>query len=836
MAPSTTDRTATISIRQFALLGVELGLLLLVVRQFQLESPSFLRLTIVAVLGFGIHAWLPLRHRLPFFVALSLAAIVMILGVANGAWLVAAGLVLIGICHLPVRMPVRVAVLVVTGAALALVRAEWVQLPWPAVVWPILGSMFMFRVVVYLYDLAHDRAPVSFTRTLAYFFLLPNVCFPLFPVVDYKTFRRQYYDGDAYRIYQVGIDWMARGVVQLILYRIVYYYFTLAPSEIGGPATLGQYIVATFLLYLRVSGQFHIIIGMCHLFGFNLPETHHRYYLASSFTDFWRRINIYWKDFMLKVFYYPLYFKLRRWGTTLALVVSTLAVFLCTWLLHSYQWFWLRGSFPVLWQDGMFWGILALLVVVNALYETHRGRHRTLGRQTSDLRRSAMHGLRTAGTFVVIAVLWSLWTSESLSTWASLWKVVDARSIMTAAAISLAVGVMAVAGASVRTAAAPLPSERPMWGAWSHPTVVTIASLAVLGLLGLQPVYGRLGSSAASVIHSLRSGGLSRVDTALLERGYYEDLIRVDRFNSQLWEVYMNKPLNWLDAFEASGLERFTGDFIQKELGPSFRSLTRHGMITTNRWGMRDRDYERQPAPGTFRIAALGPSTVMGWGVGDDETFENVLEARLNRERPEGAFARYEILNFGVPNYSPLQQLGILDKVLSFQPRAVFYVGTRNEVLQASRYLAEVTRKGITIPDAGLRAIAERAGLARGLDETTALRQLEPYRLDVLSTTYTEIARRSRDAGVTPVWIFIPHQADKAPADAARAAAAAGFTVLSLEGYYGDRDPATLRLAEWDDHPNTMAHRLIADELYRLLMAQVPHLLTRDDNRTAGTR
>ena len=27
--------------------------------------------------------------------------------------------------------------------------------------------------------------------------MLPNVCFPLFPVVDYKTFRRNYYDDDA---------------------------------------------------------------------------------------------------------------------------------------------------------------------------------------------------------------------------------------------------------------------------------------------------------------------------------------------------------------------------------------------------------------------------------------------------------------------------------------------------------------------------------------------------------------------------------------------------------------------------------------------------------------
>ncbi len=73
---------------------------------------------------------------------------------------------------------------------LAIFRLELIAVPWSSAVWPILGSMFMFRLIVYLYDLRHDKAPVSPWRTLAYFFLLPNVCFPLFPVVDFKTFRR----------------------------------------------------------------------------------------------------------------------------------------------------------------------------------------------------------------------------------------------------------------------------------------------------------------------------------------------------------------------------------------------------------------------------------------------------------------------------------------------------------------------------------------------------------------------------------------------------------------------------------------------------------------------
>ncbi len=66
---------------------------------------------------------------------------------------------------------------------------------------------------------------------------------------------------------------------------------------------------------------------MLHLFGFRLPETHKLYYLASSFTELWRRINIYWTDFMMKSVFYPTYFKVKHLGPSRALALSTTAVF-----------------------------------------------------------------------------------------------------------------------------------------------------------------------------------------------------------------------------------------------------------------------------------------------------------------------------------------------------------------------------------------------------------------------------------------------------------------------------------------------------------------------------
>ena len=107
---------------------------------------------------------------------------------------------------------------------------------------------------------------------------------------------------------------MFRGVVQLLLYRIVYQYAPLDVSKLSSALDVAGCMLGMFLLYLRISGTFHLIVGLLLMFGFNLPETHHLYYLASSFTDFWRRINIYWKDFVMKLFFYPMHFKLRKMG------------------------------------------------------------------------------------------------------------------------------------------------------------------------------------------------------------------------------------------------------------------------------------------------------------------------------------------------------------------------------------------------------------------------------------------------------------------------------------------------------------------------------------------
>src|SRR6185436_2156950 len=96
------------------------------------------------------------------------------------------------------------------------------------------------------------------------------------------------------------------------IYRLVYQFGIISPVEIQHTTDILRFVTANFMLYLRVSGIFHLVCGIFYLFGFHMPETHRFYFLPARFTDIWRRINIYWKDFLQKTVYLPVFFRSRR--------------------------------------------------------------------------------------------------------------------------------------------------------------------------------------------------------------------------------------------------------------------------------------------------------------------------------------------------------------------------------------------------------------------------------------------------------------------------------------------------------------------------------------------
>jgi hypothetical protein len=114
---------------------------------------------------------------------------------------------------------------------------------------------------------------------------------------------------------------------------------------------------------------------------------------------------------MVRVFYYPVYFRLRKKSEPLALSVATAVVFVATTLLHGYQMFWLQGSFLISKRDVVFWGVLGVLVLITVLREARRGPAKAAPSRPLE------RGLSIASVYLTISVLWSYWSMDPTRDW-----------------------------------------------------------------------------------------------------------------------------------------------------------------------------------------------------------------------------------------------------------------------------------------------------------------------------------------------------------------------------------------------------------------------------------
>ena len=72
------------------------------------------------------------------------------------------------------------------------------------------------------------------------------------------------------------------------------------------------------------------------------------------------------------------------------------------------------------------------------------------------------------------------------------------------------------------------------------------------------------------------------------------------------------------------------GDFLQFELRPLVSRTLFGQPFSTNSFGMHDDPIAAVKPAGTFRIAVLGSSMDMGWGVKYQDTYINQFEEWLN--------------------------------------------------------------------------------------------------------------------------------------------------------------------------------------------------------------
>ena len=372
--------------------------------------------------------------------------------------------------------------------------------------------MLMFRMIIFLYELKHAKVPESPIDTISYFFLLPNYCFLLFPVVDYRTMQRGYFAADVHAIQGRGLAMMFRGTLHLLAYRLVYHELLIAPGEVQGLEDLIGHVVCNYLLYLQRLGP--VPHGLRHAAPLRLPAPGDAPPLPAG-DELHRLLAA--DQHLLEGLHGP---DLLQPGGLPAEAVAA--------------------------ADGAGGGdgrgvpgdlAAARLPVVLAARELglHGARRPVLGhpgrpgrdqraarrpparrrgggrpRATATVRPPgalAVRAAKVAGTFTTIALLWSLWSSPSLGAWLDM----------------IGRGLRGSWSFPRLWRACPTCSAE---GRMGHDPLMGRQLLATLAILACGLVPDRLaGAGPARLRASLTSGLFNRTDASRIERGYYEQLL-----------------------------------------------------------------------------------------------------------------------------------------------------------------------------------------------------------------------------------------------------------------------------------------------------------------------
>jgi hypothetical protein len=382
----------------------------------------------------------------------------------------------------------------------------------------------------------------------------------------------------------------------------------------------------------------------------------------------------------------------------------------------------------------------------------------------------------------------------------------------------------------------------PPMGSMATARIGIINSVALLAL-GLLP-WPADWNKVRDVVDSVRSPELNRAERDGHAAGYYEGLIggrdSAEYSRGESSQRLIGAPSGWVPFKEADVVHYLDGEFLQFELKPAVERTLFGKPFVTNDFGMHDDPVTFKKPDGTFRIAVLGSSIDMGWGVTHQDTYINQLEKWLNAHSARlglGSALRFEVLNFGVAAYSPMQRLQTLRmKVMSFHPDLVIYSATTNDIRLMEIHLCELLRKNIDLKYDFLREVITLAAVDHDdlrvdsdrelINKARVKHKLQPFYWGLFDLTLGAIAAECRTAGLPLVMVIVPRvgKADVPPARAepvARLKAVAshqGLTVFDLSDSFDPFDPALIEIAVGDDHPNAMGHHRLFLALARAVV------------------
>lgn len=185
-------------------------------------------------------------------------------------------------------------------------------LQWRKVILPVGISFFTFHKISYIVDVFRGIRPACSDpiKFLLYILFFPQLIAG--PIVRYHEIEEQLHNRpsrlsdlfEGFVRFSVGLGKKVL-VADVVGHTADKIFGLKASGLIPELAWLGL-AAYTAQIYFDFSGYSDMAIGLARMFGFRFPENFNKPYMASSFTDFWRRWHISFGRWMREYLYYPL--------------------------------------------------------------------------------------------------------------------------------------------------------------------------------------------------------------------------------------------------------------------------------------------------------------------------------------------------------------------------------------------------------------------------------------------------------------------------------------------------------------------------------------------------
>ncbi len=250
--------------------------------------------------------------------------------------------------------------------------------------------------------------------------------------------------------------------------------------------------------------------------------------------------------------------------------------------------------------------------------------------------------------------------------------------------------------------------------------------------------------------------------------------------------------------------------------------------VHENRDGFRDADFVREKRPGVVRVACVGDSFTMGWGVDESaDAFPQLVGAALERASP----GRFEVRNYGVPGFTTGHEQELVEKLVAEGgiDRVIlgYCLNDPDDLLSPDRWFLREKAPRMTWIEPTRSFVADflwfRLKLAndprvKGYFDWAKEAYDDPKVFGAQCDRFRKMAETCARAGVRlDVVVFPMFSMWREPYPLASchdrvldAWRRLGIEALDLRASYAGIDGADLVVNRFDAHPNELAHEIAA--------------------------